>query len=81
MIHTNAVLQGEDPLEPFGVYDTRTAQQIYDGDAAADGKEADADAENPVEVKDALHPLNQWWKQAVKQGQRKPQGAHEEEPV
>ena len=36
-------LKGQDPLEPFGVYDTRTAKEIYEPEEAAAEEDEEAD--------------------------------------
>ena len=56
--------QGGDPLEPFGVYDTRTAQEIYQPEVedAEDGGEA---------ARDPARPQSGWWKERAKGGERK----------
>ena len=61
--------QGEDPLEPFGVYDTRTAKEIYEPEEE-DSEEEEEPAADPS------HPASGWWKEWVKGGERK---AEEEE--
>ena len=67
--HMRAKNQGGDPLEPFGVYDTRTAQEIYQPEVedAEDGGEA---------ARDPARPQSGWWKERAKGGERK---AEEEE--
>lgn len=80
----NNMNQGEDPLEPFGVYDTRTAKDIYEPAEEEEGAqdeadEAGEDEDGEAEAKDPSHPENQWWKKAVKEGQRKPVEKAEEE--
>lgn len=67
--HMRAKNQGGDPLEPFGVYDTRTAQEIYQPEVedAEDGGEA---------ARDPARPQSGWWKERAKRGERK---AEEEE--
>jgi hypothetical protein len=64
--------QGQDPLEPFGVYDTRTAQEIYqpEEEGAEDGGEA---------ARDPARPQSGWWKERAKGGERKAEEEEEEE--
>jgi len=63
--------QGEDPLEPFGVYDTRTAQEIYEPE-----EEEGEEEEEEEPAADPSHPASGWWKERVRGGERK---AEEEE--
>ena len=56
--------QGQDPLEPFGIYDTRTAQEIFEP--------AEEEEEEDDDEKDPSHPNSHWWEKAVKEGQRQP---------
>jgi hypothetical protein len=54
--------QGQDPLEPFGIYDTRTANEIYEPEeGAADNTEAEGE--------DPSRPNSHWWARRVKEGQ------------
>jgi hypothetical protein len=62
--------QGEDPLEPFGVYDTRTAQEIYE--PAEEGGETEGDEEAAEKPSDPSHPQIEWWHKRVREGPREP---------
>ena len=50
------------------MYDTRTAKEIYEPEE----EEEEEPAEEGEETKDPSHPESKWWKQRVREGQRKP---------
>ena len=53
------------------MYDTRTAQEIYEPPAEEEGEEGEDD-EDAGEKNDPSHPQIEWWHKRVKEGPRKP---------